>query len=41
MRDIHICPFLMRSVVWEDGKCMEQCDKDCPIKENVKDEPTE
>lgn len=22
MRDFHICPFLMCSVVWEDGKSM-------------------
>ena len=32
MKDAHICPILMRTVVFEDGKCTEHCDcEDCPI----------
>lgn len=30
----HICPLLMRTVVWIDGKCAEQCDKmKCPLRD--------
>ena len=32
-KDVHICPILMRTVLWEDGKCTEKCsEEDCPIK---------
>lgn len=32
MKDVHICPILMRTVIWVDGKCQEKCDaEDCPI----------
>ena len=31
-KEVHICPILMRTVIWEDGKCTEECDEDeCPI----------
>ena len=29
--EVHICPILMRTVIWEDGKCAEECNEDCPI----------
>ena len=30
---VHICPILMRTVIWEDGECAEECDEeDCPIR---------
>lgn len=29
---VHVCPILMRTVIWEDGKCTEDCDEeDGPI----------
>ena len=32
MTEIHTCPLLMRTVIWEDGKCKENCtEEDCPI----------
>ena len=32
MKDVHLCPILMRTVIWIDGKCNEQCGVDnCPI----------
>ena len=32
MKEVHICPILMRTVIWEDGKCKEDCaEEDCPI----------
>ena len=31
MTEVHICPILMRTVIWEDGKCTEACNEDCPI----------
>lgn len=32
MKDVHICPILMRTVIWIDGNCTEKCDEeDCPI----------
>ncbi len=31
-KEVHICPILMHTVIWEDGKCTEDCDEeDCPI----------
>lgn len=30
--EVHICPILMRTVIWEDGKCTEECDESgCPV----------
>lgn len=34
--EIHICPILMRTVKFMDGKCTEQCEEDCPIQEKMK-----
>ena len=32
MTEVHICPILMRTVIWEDGVCKENCsEEDCPI----------
>lgn len=32
MREVHICPMLMRTVVFEDGKCTMECtEEDCPL----------
>ena len=32
MKEVHICPILMRTVIWKDGKCQENCtEEDCPI----------
>lgn len=32
MTEVHICPILMRTVIWEEGKCKEKCtDIECPI----------
>ena len=31
-KEVHICPILVRTVIWKDGKCTEKCDEDdCPI----------
>lgn len=38
MKDVHICPILMRTVIWIDGKCQENCDEeDCPIQVLIRD----
>ena len=26
-KEVHICPILMCAVLWENGKCMENCNK--------------
>ena len=32
MKEVHLCPILMRSVIFEDGKCEESCEEeDCPL----------
>ncbi len=32
MKAVHICPILLRTVVFQDGKCRESCDEeDCPL----------
>ncbi len=32
MKEIHVCPILMRTVIWIDGKCTENCpEEECPI----------
>ena len=41
MTEVHICPLLMRTVIWVDGKCAEICDEECPIVEDQNYEPTE
>jgi len=31
-REVHICPILMRTVIFEDGHCKEECSEEfCPI----------
>lgn len=30
----HICLILLRTVIWKDGECTEDCkEEDCPISE--------
>lgn len=30
--NVHICPILMRTVKFEDGRCVENCNEaDCPV----------
>lgn len=37
--EVHVCPILMRTVLWNDGHCTEKtcaektCTEDCPIHE--------
>lgn len=32
MEEIHICPILMRTIIWANGKCTEICDEEeCPL----------
>ena len=43
---VHVCPILMRTVVWSNGECTEKCGaEDCPLKdlyelENDKEQST-
>ena len=30
-REVHICPILMRTVVFVDGRCDQQCEEECLI----------
>ncbi len=31
-RSVHICPVLLRTVIWIDNQCTETCsEEDCPI----------
>ncbi len=40
MTEIHICPLLMRTVKFVDGKCTETCNEaDCPVMKIIN--PTE
>ena len=32
-QEVHICPLLMRTVIWEAGECTEECNEDCPFAE--------
>lgn len=33
MTEVHICPILMRMVIWEGGECQEKCEEEnCPIR---------
>lgn len=33
MSEVHVCPILMRTVIWNNQKCSENCDEtECPIK---------
>ena len=25
MNEVHVCPILMRTVIWSDGQCTENC----------------
>ena len=30
--EVHICPIMIRTVIWENNKCTEDCNEDdCPI----------
>ena len=31
VKEVHVCPILMRTVIFEDGKCKEDCEQDSPI----------
>ena len=31
VKEVHICPILMRTVIWKNGYCTEECDHDCPF----------
>jgi len=32
VNEVHICPILMRTEIWTDGKCSEECvEEDCPF----------
>ncbi len=34
MNEVHVCPILMRTVIWSGGKCTEDCaETECPIDE--------
>ena len=38
-REVHVCPILMRTVIFENQKCTERCDEqDCPVAELLKQE---
>ena len=43
MVEIHICPIFMRTVRFEDGSCLEECEdrSDCPVMGMIKDKETE
>ena len=27
-KEVHVCPILMRTVIWEGGKCTEESDEE-------------
>ena len=29
--EIHVCPVLMRTVIFDENGCTEKCMEDCPI----------
>lgn len=31
MKEVHVCPILMRTVIWEDGNCVEECNEGGPL----------
>lgn len=33
--EVHICPIMMCTVIWDDGECKENCDEECPIIANT------
>lgn len=34
-KEVHLCPLIGRTVIWENGKCSEDCkEDDCPIAMN-------
>ncbi len=38
-REVHICPILMRTVIFENGECTEPCKEPvCPVAELPKRE---
>lgn len=38
--EIHICPVVLRTVMFVDGSCQEECDdrSDCPVMDFMKKE---
>lgn len=30
-QEVHFCPILMKTVIWKNEKCTEQCKEDCPV----------
>ena len=36
--EVHICPVLLRTVMFADGSCQEECGdrNDCPVMECIK-----
>ncbi len=35
-REVHICPILMKTVIWADGICTETCaESQCPVLRNT------
>ncbi len=43
MKEVHVCPILMRTVIFENERCTEKCnEQDCPIEnfsKNIEGEP--
>ena len=40
-REVHICSLLMRTVVFKEGRCSENCSEMCPIKTGEEGEEKE
>ncbi len=39
-KEVHLCPILMKTVVWKKGKCAEECKiKECPFLTGIKENP--
>ena len=36
MTRIHICPILMKTVMFVDDNCGENLNKECPVQEKIK-----
>ena len=37
MKEVHICPVLMRTVIFENGRSIEDCnEEDCPCLEMIR-----
>ena len=35
--EVHLCPLLMRTVIFENGQCTENCQEECPIRETMEE----